>query len=149
VRSEADSLPPQQVYAELMKTAFAPALREAGLRGSSGRFELPSDTYWAQLGFQKSAYSDGAEVRFTVNLSVIHRDEWTAHAAAEPYLAERPTPTTHYGSWANQARIGQLTPSGADKWWRIVRAVNSDEVRDDALHDLLTYAVPWLGERVR
>jgi hypothetical protein len=65
---ELDMPTPQEVYAGLMKSAFSPALREARLRGSNGRFELPSDVYWAQLGFQKSMYSDGQEVRFTVNL---------------------------------------------------------------------------------
>jgi hypothetical protein len=44
------AISPQDVYADMMKTTFAPALRAAGLRGSSGRFELPSDIYWAQLG---------------------------------------------------------------------------------------------------
>jgi Domain of unknown function (DUF4304) len=104
--------------------------------------------YWAQLGFQKSVYSDGQEVRFTVNLSVILRDEWIRQEAAKPYLGQRPTPTNHYGSWADQARIGSLTPDRADKWWRVVRGASSDDVRDDTLHDLLTYAVPWLRERV-
>jgi hypothetical protein len=117
------------------------------MRGSGGRFELPSDVYWAQLGFQKSAFSDGREVRFTVNLSVIRRDEWAKQAEAKPYLGERPTPNTHYGAWADQTRIGSLTPGGEDKWWRIVRGARPNDVRDDALHDLMNYAVPWLHER--
>jgi hypothetical protein len=139
---------PQEVYSELMKNAFAPALREAGLKGSGARFELPSERFWAQLGFQKSAYSDGLEVRFTVNLSVIRRDEWEKQTSAKPHLGERPTPSTHYGTWADQVRLAQLTPESADKWWRIVRGVDSSEARDDAVHDLLTYGVPWLRERV-
>src|SRR6266542_309783 len=99
-----DSASPQDVYADLMRNAFAPALREAGLRGSNGRFELPSEVYWAQLGFQKSAYSSADEVRFTVNLSVIRRDEWTLQSTAKPYLGKRPRPSTHYGTWADQVR---------------------------------------------
>jgi hypothetical protein len=83
---------PQEIYAEWMKATFGPALRDEGLRGSGGRFELPSDVFWAQLGFQKSAYSDGREVRFTVNLSVTRRDDWTKRTAAKSYLGERPTP---------------------------------------------------------
>lgn len=118
---DSESPSPQQVYADLMKTTFAPALREAELRGSGGRFELPSETCWAQLGFQKSAYSDGQEVRFTVNVSVIRRDDWSAQVKSKPYLGRRPTPTARYGPWADQARIGQLTPDGEDKWWRLVR----------------------------
>jgi Domain of unknown function (DUF4304) len=135
---------PQTIYAELMKSAFAPALRAEGLKGSAGRFELPSDVYWAQLGFQKSAFSDGREVRYTINLSVIRRADWEAQAAAKPHLGMHPTPTLHYGSWANQIRIGSLTPSGEDKWWRIVRDVPADPVRDDTVADLVGLAVPWL-----
>lgn len=59
--SETDPTP-QQVYDDLMKASFAPALRGVGLKGSGGRFELPSEKYWAQLGFQKSAYSVFAAV---------------------------------------------------------------------------------------
>ncbi len=140
----ADSAAPQDVYADLMRNAFAPALREAGLRGSNGRFELPSEVYWAQLGFQKSAYSSADDVRFTVNLSVIRRDEWTSQSTAKPYLGKRPRPSTHYGTWADQVRIGSLTSGGEDKWWRLVRGAEVDPVRDDALADLLTYGVPWL-----
>jgi hypothetical protein len=41
---------PQDLYGELMKAVFAPALRVAGLCGSNGRFEPPSEVNWAQLG---------------------------------------------------------------------------------------------------
>jgi hypothetical protein len=95
-----DQLPsPQDVYAELTKTTFAPSHRAVGLRGSNGRFELPSDIYWAQLAFQKSAYSGADEVRFTINLSVISQAERASEAtAANPRLGRQPTPTIHYGS---------------------------------------------------
>lgn len=139
---------PQQVYADWMKTAFGPGLRAEGMRGSGGRFEFASDRVWAQLGFQKSTYSDAQEVRFTVNLSVIGRDVWEEHKSAEPHLGERPSPSFHYGAWADQVRIGALTPDGDDKWWRIVRGVEASSVRDDAMHDLMTYAVPWLRARL-
>jgi len=141
-------LSPQDVYADMMKTAFAPALRAAGLRGSNGRFELPSDIHWAQLGFQKSSHSGADEVRFTVNLSVIGRAEWERQKAAKPYLGRQPKPTFNYGPWADQARIGELTSVGADKWWRIIRGADIKPVQADALADLLTYAVPWLKARV-
>ncbi|WP_091074744.1 DUF4304 domain-containing protein [Microlunatus sagamiharensis] len=127
-----------------MKTAFAPFLRERGFRGSSGRFELPSDTHWAQLGFQKSAYSDRAELRFTINLSVISRNEWAQQLQANPHLGARPTPTISYGSWADQTRIGMLIPPPGDKWWRIIGGSNVTPVRDDVLTDLDAYAIPWI-----
>ena len=109
----------QSVYAELMKQRFAPFLREAGLRGSGGRFELASEARWLLLGFQKSAHSDRDHVRFTVNLLAICREEWESKRAAKPYLGSKPRPSTHYGNWAEHARIGQLTPAGEDKWWSL------------------------------
>src|SRR4051794_41008620 len=95
--SAGDPRSPRDVYAEMMKGTFAPALRAAGLRGSSGRFALPSDLNWAQLGFQKSAYNSGDEVRFTVNLSVISRGEWESQRATKTYLGKEPSANTKYG----------------------------------------------------
>lgn len=139
---------PQQVYAEWMKTTVGPALRAVGMRGSAGRFEFPSNAVWAQLGFQKSAYSDGQEVRFTMNLSVIPRQTWADQAATTPHLGERPSPSIRYGSWADQTRLGLLTPQGEDTWWRIIRGSEPADALDGAMHDLMTYAVPWLRERL-
>lgn len=137
---------PQEVYADLMKNVFAPALRSAGLKGSAGRFHVPSETHWAQLGFQKSAYSDRSEVRFTVNLSVMRRDTWAAEAATRPYLGKRPSPNVHY-SWADQVRIGFLTEAGEDFWWRLVRGDDGQAASQSVVSALLDLAVPWLASR--
>jgi hypothetical protein len=144
--SEADPTT-QQVYDELIKATFTPALRNAGLKGSGGRFELPSERYWAQLGFQKSAYSDADTLQFTVNLSVISRDAWAELAAAKPHLGKKPSPSTFYGSWAEQTRIGTLTASGEDLWWQLRRGEDPGPVAEQVLSALLDLAVPWLIEK--
>lgn len=135
---------PQQVYDHLMKESFAPALRGAGMKGSGGRFELPSEKYWSQLGFQKSAFSDSAALKFTVNLSVIGRGLWAEHAAEEPHLGKKPRPSTSYGSWAEQVRIGRLTPSGEDLWWWLKRGDDPEPLAEQVISTLLDVAVPWL-----
>lgn len=134
----------QQVYDVLMKESFTPALRGVGLKGSGGRFELPSEKYWAQLGFQKSAHSDTQALTFTVNLSVIGRDVWTEQASANPHLGKKPAPSTFYGSWAEQTRIGQLTPSGEDFWWWLRRGEDPRPVADHVVSILIDTALPWL-----
>jgi hypothetical protein len=141
--SETDPTP-QQVYDAQMKGAFAPALRAAGLKGSGGRFELPSDKYWSQLGFQKSAYSDSSTLKFTVNLSVISREVWAEQATTKPRLGKKPAPSTWYGSWAEQVRIGQLTTSGEDLWWRLNRSDDPKPLAEQVVSTLLELAVPWL-----
>lgn len=138
---------PQQVYDQLMKYSFAPALREAGMKGTGGRFELPSDTHWLLLGFQKSTFSDSDAVKFTVNLSAISRQTWTEHAATSPHLGEQPKPSTFYGSWAEQIRIGKLTPTGEDLWWTLARGEDPSTLVDNVVPVLLEVAVPWLTAR--
>ena len=141
--SETDPTP-QQVYDDLMKGSFAPALRAVGLKGSGGRFELPSEEYWAQLGFQKSAFSDSTALKFTVNLSVIGREVWAEQAAAKPSLGNKPKPSTFYGSWAEQVRIGRLTASGEDLWWSLNRGDDPNPIGEQVVSTLLDLAVPWL-----
>jgi hypothetical protein len=135
---------PQVVYADLMKSAFAPSLRAAGLKGSGGRFELASDKYWAQLGFQKSAFSDSSVLKFTVNLSVIDRGVWAEQAAAKSHLGTKPSPSIHYGSWAEQVRIGRLMPSGEDLWWSLTRGDDPTPMATEVVSALIDVAVPWL-----
>jgi hypothetical protein len=145
--SEGDPTP-QQVYDHLMTMTFAPALRAAGLRGSGGRFELPSERYWAQLGFQKSTYSDSAALEFTVNLSVISREVWADQVAAKPHLGKEPKPSTFYGSWAKQVRIGALTPSGEDVWWRLNRGHDPSPVAEQVVSTLVDLAGALAGWQV-
>ncbi len=135
---------PQQVYDDLMKGSFAPALRAVGLKGSGGRFQLPSDTYWSQLGFQKSSYSDSSALEFTVNLSVISREVWAERALTKPHWGKKPAPSTFYGSWADQVRIGKLTPSAKDLWWRLNRGDGPNPLAEQVVSTLLELAVPWL-----
>jgi len=139
-----DDPTPQVVYADLMKSAFAPSLRSVGLKGSGGRFELPSERYWAQLGFQKSAFSDSSVLQFTVNLSVIDRVTWAEQAAVKSHLGTKPSPSIHYGSWAEQVRIGRLMPSGEDLWWSLRRGDDPMPMATEVVSALIDVAVPWL-----
>lgn len=135
----------QELYDAAIKQRVSPALRDLGFRGSGGRYHLPSESHWVLLGLQKSAYSDRAEIRFTVNLAVIPRSVWEAKRSELSYLNERPSAGVIYGPWAAHARIGSLTPGGEDKWWRIGdSAAPVTDVVDDLLHDIERYAVPWL-----
>jgi Domain of unknown function (DUF4304) len=78
----------QDTYAEMLKTLVAPGLRAIGFKGSGQNYRLPSDDYWAMLGFQKSTSSDAAHVRFTANVLVVSRSAWDAVRAESPHLPE-------------------------------------------------------------
>jgi hypothetical protein len=63
----------QALYDALVKDTLSPAFRALGFKGSGGRYSMPGSDCWALLGLQKSAYSDAAEVQFTINLLVVNK----------------------------------------------------------------------------
>lgn len=140
----------QENYAVLVKDRFSPAFRELGLRGSGGRYELPlSVPGWALLGLQKSAHSDKAEIRFTVNLLVVSAATWSSAHEAMPYLPEKPSPGVIYSAGEEQTRIGSIHPDDSgDKWWRVQAGAFPSAVADDVIQDVTALALPWLREQV-
>lgn len=120
-----------------------------GLRGSGQIYYLPSDSCWAQLGLQRSKFSDRELVEFTVNLSVVNRAVWASAAESRPWLGAKPTPTVYaLGHERFQERIG-LVSGRDDCWWRL-SADGSDE--DATCSDFLAiigeYGVPALRREV-
>lgn len=140
------------LYAAMMKDDVAPRLRRLGLKGSGGRFHLPSDTCWALLGFQRSAWNDADHVRFTVNLTCVAKAAWEA-ARETKGLSERPRPNVHYGLFAPSTRIGALRPDlrpdlREDTWWDVRSGVATGPVADAVMHDIETHGLPWLVGQV-
>jgi hypothetical protein len=134
----------QEIYKRMLRDEVAPALRSVGLRGSSGRFAVPSTTHWEQLAFQKSHWNDRDSVAFTVDLSVIRRDVWASMIARDPWLGKEPSPTTHIGPPAVQSRIGFLRPEGVDHWWELTTGRPVEPILDEVMRDLFCLALPWL-----
>ena len=104
----------------MMRDEIAPAVRELGFKGSGQSCSLPSEDYWALIGFQKSDVSSSSAVKFTVNLTVVSKEGWRAGAPeAEPWIGERPKPnisTGIGGGWSE--RIGGLSlHRKLDLWW--------------------------------
>ena len=138
----------QEIYATMIKHVVSPALRAQGLVGSGGRYSIRSDTHWAMLGFQKSSYSDHAEVRFTVNLNVVNRAAWDALVREKPYYGPRMAPTVHYGEPVRSARIGELEDTPQDIWWRVFVGQDMPALQEDLLGDLIDVGIPWLRHQI-
>lgn len=141
-------VPAQTVYADFIKDIVSPRLRAAGLVGSGGRYSLKSETHWALIGFQKSWYSDKNEVRFTVNLLVVRRDEWTDLHERMPHLGATPSALISYGPPVRSARIGKLVDDHEDKWWRVNSSQNMDLLAAEVLDNIVAAGLPWLHEQI-
>jgi hypothetical protein len=138
----------QVTYQGLVRERLSPGFRGLGFTGSSGKYALGCDTCWVLLALQKSAYSDAAEIQFTVNLLVANKVQWASAREERVHLPERPSAGRGYGVPVAQARIGELLPDGADKWWRVHAGVDLAAVSADVLNDTEQYALPWLGARM-
>ncbi|HYF71751.1 MAG TPA: DUF4304 domain-containing protein [Nocardioides sp.] len=148
VKADEVAVTAQSLYDLLVKEHLSPGLRALGFKGSGGRYALAGVAPFALLGLQKSAYSDAAEVQFTANLTVVSEDVWQTLRSQRPHYPERPSPGTRYGDRVPQARIGALTPSGEDKWWRVTSPELLSDVASDVLHDVEVYGVPWMRSQL-
>lgn len=141
------AVPAQDLYAALIRDRISPALRAEGLIGSGGRYSLKSNTHWALVSFEKSAYSDRREIQFTINLCVVRKDECNALRVEHPYYPEKPSGSTIYGC-VMPTRIGSLVGDGSDKWWRVYHGQDVASVAANVLMNVRDAGLPWLHDQV-
>lgn len=133
----------QDAYRRMLRDHLSPALRTLGFKGSGGRYELPSETHWLLLGFQKSAFSDSEAVRFTVNCKVVDKAAWASHVARETWLPKKPTPSDFTGGPEWLARLGELMQEvEEDKWWVLSAEQDPSCVASEVADAIRTAAMP-------
>lgn len=139
----------KEAYAAMLKDVVSPGLRRLGFTGSGGRYLWPSDTHWAQIGFQKSMYGTEDAVSFTLNVSVVTKDEWDQIRASFGG-GKRPGPTLDYMTpgfyWK---RVGMLLPQPGDVWWNVDGQTDVTRLGADLVKLAETYAVPEIAARIR
>jgi hypothetical protein len=137
----------QEAFKMMMREQVAPALRQLGFKGSGQAFTLPSDEYWALAGFQKSVSSNAQHVRFTVNLTVVSRQEWAEIFAKHPTFGAKPKANVHGGGW--HARIGQLLADSSDHWWWVEPDRPTEAVGREAIAAIRDYGLPEMQRHMR
>ena len=127
----------------------SPAMRSAGLRGSAGRHYMPSLSCFALVGIQKSTWSTGSAVNFTMNLKVVSREVWRLARKDQSWLPETPAPNTRYlvAEWS--PRIGSLMPGGQDHWWWLRPGQQLEPLAAEVVGALTDYGLPALQRAVR
>ena len=138
----------QETFASMMKDHVGPGLRALGFKGSRQVFALPVPDHFAQIGFQKSTFSDASAVRFTVNASVIPRLIWSEARVEKSHLPAIPSASILYGSLFWQKRIGKLLPAGEDKWWLLHAGQDATVVADEVLVAIRDLALPAMLDQI-
>jgi Domain of unknown function (DUF4304) len=140
----------QDAYKVLMRDYIAPRLRELGFKGSGREFWLSSESFWAGIGFQASAWSDKSAVQFTVNVQVVEKDRWAELVASRPdrKYPQRPAANSSYSSrvaWAT--RIGELM-DGKDHWWSTRGVVDLAALAEEVIREIRDKALPEMRSRI-
>jgi hypothetical protein len=139
----------QDEFRGFLRDLVSPAMRSAGLRGSAGRYHLPSPSCFALVGFQKSEWSTGSAVTFTVNLKVVSREVWKLAREDQSWLPETPAPSTRYPVAEWSPRIGSLMPGGQDHWWWLRPGQSLEPLAAEVIGALTDYGLPALQRAVR
>ena len=109
----------------------------------------------ALLGFQKSQWSTATTVRFTVNITVVGREDWATGRATWPKLPEPPRvnwglppmmQAAFEGYW--HTRIGFLMPGGRDRWWNVEAGTAASDVAEAVVADIQEFAITAMRERM-
>ncbi len=139
----------QERYKTMIDATISPRLRELGLKGSGGKYELTSKTHWALLGFQKSVYSDRQAIRFTVNLVAVTREAWEHGVEEHPHWGKRTSSGGMiYGAAVPIVRIGQAA-GREDIWWEFRAVDDIEATAAEVRADIEEFGLPWLHEHMQ
>ena len=139
----------QNHFKEMLRYQIAPAIRAEGFKGSGSEYALPDPDYLAMLGFQRSTYSNGDELKFTVNLKVVSRSAWADARSEISYLPVSPRVNVRYsGAPEWTTRIGLLMSQPHDHWWTLRAEDDPLPIAGEIMVVVRTLAIPALRDQI-
>ena len=136
----------QETFKNFLREMIAPRLRQAGLKGSGQNYSLKSGSHWALISFQKSAYSDSENLKFTINIFVVAKEEWESARNEYSYFPAKPTASVHWSIGWHQ-RIGYLLPINSDYWWTLDENTNLNQLSQQIIDVICNRAIPIMLDK--
>ena len=130
-----------EAYRACLRDRIGPALREEGFRGSGSTWSLRSaQGDLAIVNAQSSSFSSKAEVRFTVNLSIVCVP-WSKYQG----LPIPKAPKEYHGLWRDRLHPSSGAPAvGPDRWWSVTDEATAQHAADDVVAQVKSVGVPVL-----
>jgi hypothetical protein len=129
---------------------LAPGLRELGFVAIGGRFSIEVDRYRAEVTVIESQSMHEHAARFTLRLSVLCRDEWSAQLRVRPYYPIRPPHDGVRTTW--EAPIGHLVVVGGypigDLWWELEAGQPFRSLAQEVLGTMRNFGIPAIRQRI-
>ena len=130
----------EEKFKTLLKRIQGNLLKVKGFKKDNQNFRLIFNkngmNYGFIVNFQKSAFNDKKELRFTVNVGRI----WTNGIIDEKFKEY------DCSIIEDRKRLAVIAPIyGYDKWWSITSNTNMDLIEGEMLDLLQNVAFPWFG----
>ena len=129
---------------------LAPGLRELGFGAIGGRFGMEVNRHWAEVTVIESRSMLEHSVRFTLRLSMLCRDEWSAQLRVRPYYPTRAPGGGARMDW--EAPIGQLVVVGGyqigELWWEIEAGQPFQSLAQEVLSTVRNFGIPAIRQRI-
>ncbi|HEX2073088.1 MAG TPA: DUF4304 domain-containing protein [Geodermatophilus sp.] len=130
----------QDQYKRMLRQEIGPALRDLGMKGSSGNFVLPDPDQYLLVGFQGSRSNTAEADRFTVNLAVISKSAWKQ--GWRPWWG-KPSATVQ-GPVGTYMRLGELMPQHDDVWWELTPGTDTATLAAEVVQAVQQFGLPRL-----
>jgi hypothetical protein len=109
------------------------------------------DRHWAEVTVMASQSMLAHSVRFTLRLSVLSRDEWTAQLRVRPYYPSHPPCRGVRNDW--EAPIGQLVQVGGYQighlWWELKAGQPYRSLAQEVLGAMRNFGIPAIQQRIQ
>ncbi len=139
----------QDAYKLLLNIHISPALRALGFTGSSGKYQLPKDKAFVQIGFQKNKWNSQEEIEFTINVSVIPKTSWDNGLKKYPWLGKKPSANGMYPIEMWWERLGHMEPIGATvQWWKLKADTDLEALAGDIMDKVSKNALPLIHNQI-
>jgi hypothetical protein len=141
-----DLVTAQEHYKSLVHDHLSPAFRSMGLKGGSGRYQLPvGDRGWLLVRFEKWKYSNRAEIKFRISSFAVSASEWSK--SEESQAGRQPDGISHYHDVNSRPVCLGDGVLGVDHWWELNALTDLSQLSERINQAMRTHGMPWLRDR--
>jgi hypothetical protein len=134
----------------MVAVRLGPGLRELGFTGNGPTFRRGLGQACAHVDLVSETAADHRSVRFTLDVGVSRRDEWTESLRVRPYYLRRQAPGAGR-QWTWHDRIGRLVRVGGlsvgELWWDLAAGQSFDSIAGDVVTMVREFALPAIADR--
>ena len=137
-----------ECYKLLLNDYVSPALRERHFMGSVGKYELPHENAFIQIGFQKDKWSTKDEIGFKIDISVTSKAVWAGAQKRDSWIGHEPALIGVYPVKMWRESLAMIPFIGRDKWWKVTTESDLSVIANDIIKRIDKHALPKITKEL-